>query len=144
MDKAHLGAISPTDISSIPELSMNPLLPRFIALFGANSPDGLITFRQFVETLSVFSPRTPLSLKIDFAFRLYDVKADGYISADELSSILKLLVGDHIPESQLDTIAAQTILAADTDGDARLSPEEFEAAMRHLPNFSADLLTIAF
>ena len=123
---------------------MNPLLPRLIAVFAGNSPDGLITFRRFVETLSVFSPKAPLQQKIDFAFRLYDVQGDGYITADEVIHILKLLVGSNLPDSQLETIAMQTIQAGDTDGDNRLSPAEFANAMERLPNFSAGLLTISF
>ena len=144
IDKSHAGAICVADISSIPELSMNPLLPRIISVFAGNNQEGLITFRQFVETLSVFSSKASPKQKIDFAFKLYDVQGDGFITCDEVTHILNLLVGNNLPSSKLDAIALQTIQAADKDGDDRISRSEFEVAITSLPNWSPDLLTITF
>lgn len=143
LDKAGVGVIRLEDFKAIPELSMNPLLNRIVSLFGAETNDE-ITFRQFVVTLAVFSPKTEIAKKIEFAFRLYDVHGDGYITSDDVLEVLKLMVGDNLPEAQLRNIADQTIAASDLTGDNRLSLQEFESSMRALPNFSETILTINF
>lgn len=47
---------------SIPELAMNPLAVRVISLF--TTYDEHINFKQFIQTLNVFSPKAPLKDKI--------------------------------------------------------------------------------
>eukprot|EP01119_Soliformovum_irregulare_P011190 TRINITY_DN2788_c0_g1_i1.p1 TRINITY_DN2788_c0_g1~~TRINITY_DN2788_c0_g1_i1.p1 ORF type:complete len:119 (-),score=21.49 TRINITY_DN2788_c0_g1_i1:43-399(-) len=107
---------------------MNPLAPRVISIFNANKDDQ-ISFKQFVQTLSVFSPRASKEEKLKFTFKVYDVKGDGFIDAEELSEVLKMMVGNHLTETQLQTIVEKTMSEADKDGDDLISQPEFEAAM---------------
>lgn len=58
-------------------------------------------------------------------FRIYDVRNDGYITADELYEILKTMVGNHLTDKQLMEIAEQTVQEADLDKDGKISFDEF-------------------
>ena len=80
-----------------------------------------------------------------FAFRIYDIDNDGYISNGELFQVesnathimtffsflyfmfqvLKMMVGNNLKETQLQQIVDKTILFADKDGDGKISFEEF-------------------
>ena len=59
------------------------------------------------------------------AFRIYDIDRDGYISNGELFQVLKMMVGTNLKDAQLQQIVDKTIINADTDGDGKVSFEEF-------------------
>ena len=67
------------------------------------------------------------------AFKIYDMDKDGYISNGELFQVLKMMVGNNLKDAQLQQIVDKTIIHADTDGDGKISFEEF-CAVRQLPN----------
>lgn len=132
LDRQHTGTLDANALLMIPELAMNPLHPRLIAIFkNAN-------FRQFVANISAFSGRSDPQAKADFAFRVYDVDADGFISEDDLRKIFHMLVGDHVPPDTLDTVIGKVITDADTDGDGRISRHDFSGAL-DLPAIAANL-----
>ncbi len=62
---------------------------------------------------------------MQFAFQIYDMDGDGYISNGELFQVLKMMVGDNLNEVQLQQIVDKTILEADIDRDGKISYEEF-------------------
>ena len=64
-----------------------------------------------------------------FAFKIYDVDKDGYISNGELFQVLKLMVGSNLKDTQLQQIVDKTIIYADKDGDGRVSFDEFCAVV---------------
>lgn len=59
------------------------------------------------------------------AFKIYDIDRDGYISNGELFQVLKMMVGNNLKDTQLQQIVDKTIINADTDGDGKISFEEF-------------------
>ena len=63
--------------------------------------------------------------KLHFAFRMYDLNGNDYISKEELLAVLTMMVGANIKTEQLLSIAERTIIEADTDHDNLISFEEF-------------------
>ncbi|MDE3722998.1 EF-hand domain-containing protein [Nocardiopsis sp. N85] len=57
-------------------------------------------------------------------FALVDIDGDGLISADELTALMRNL-GDECTDEQ----AADVVRSMDTDGDSRISLEEFARFM---------------
>ena len=56
LDRAKNGRVSVEELTLVPELSMNPLCTRIVALFDDDGGGG-VTFHQFVHTLAVFPMR---------------------------------------------------------------------------------------
>ncbi|KXN71831.1 calcineurin regulatory subunit B [Conidiobolus coronatus NRRL 28638] len=124
LDKDGSGGIDKEEFLSIPQISNNPLAHRLLAVFDEDG-GGDINFQEFINTLSTFSDKGRPEEKLRFAFRIYDIDRDGYISNGELYIVLKMMVGNNLNEANLQQIVDKTIREADRDGDGKISFEEF-------------------
>ena len=80
---------------------------------------------EFIRGCSLFSVNCDKESKLKFAFKVYDIDQDGFISNGELFQVLKTMVGNNLTDKQLQQIVDKTILYADKDGDGKISYEEF-------------------
>ena len=97
---------------------------RMIAIFDEDG-GGDVDFQEFVSGLSAFSSKGNKEEKLRFAFKVYDIDRDGYISNGELFIVLKMMVGSNLKDVQLQQIVDKTIMEADKDHDGKISFEEF-------------------
>ena len=128
LDKDKSGTIEKEEFLSIPGVASNPLAPRLMEVFDEDG-GGDIDFQEFVGALSVFSGKSTKDEKLKFAFKVYDIDRDGYISNGELFIVLKMMVGKNLEDEQLQQIVDKTIMEADLDGDGKLSFDEFNKAV---------------
>lgn len=96
-----------------------------IAIFDEDG-GGDVDFQEFVSGLSAFSSKGNKEEKLRFAFKVYDIDRDGFISNGELFIVLKMMVGNNLKDNQLQQIVDKTIMEADKDGDGKISFEEFK------------------
>lgn len=96
-----------------------------IAIFDDDG-SGSVDFGEFISGLSAFSSKGNKEEKLLFAFKVYDIDRDGYISNGELFIVLKMMVGQNLKDTQLQQIVDKTIIQADKDGDGKISFEEFQ------------------
>ncbi|KAF4524667.1 hypothetical protein B566_EDAN012249, partial [Ephemera danica] len=100
--------------------------------------DGAIEFEEFIRALSITS-RGNLDEKLHWAFRLYDVDNDGYITREEMYNIVDAIyqmVGqqptgddDNTPQKRVDKIFNQM----DKNHDDKLTMEEFREGSKADP-----------
>ena len=128
LDKDSSGTISKEEFLSIPGIGSNPLGSRMIEIFDKDN-SGDIDFKEFITGLSIFSTRGQKEDKLKFAFEIYDMDKDGYISNGELFLVLKKMVGNNLDDDQLQQIVDRTIMENDQDGDSKLSFVEFKHAV---------------
>uniref|UniRef100_A0A1I8HXX5 Calcineurin subunit B type 1 n=1 Tax=Macrostomum lignano TaxID=282301 RepID=A0A1I8HXX5_9PLAT len=107
------GSLSVDEFMSLPELQQNPLVQRVIDIFDTDQ-NGEVDFKEFIDGVSQFSVKGDKEAKLRFAFKIYDIDKDGFISNGEL-----------FQDTQLQQIVDKTIIFADKDGDGRISYEEF-------------------
>ncbi|KAH8868797.1 Calcineurin subunit B type 1 isoform 1 [Schistosoma japonicum] len=124
LDLDGSGSLSVKEFMSLPELQQNPLVARVIEIFDTDG-NGEVDFKEFIDGMSQFSVKGEKEAKLKFAFKIYDMDKDGYISNGELFQVLKMMVGNNLKDTQLQQIVDKTIMFADKDGDGRISFEEF-------------------
>lgn len=106
-------------------------------VFDENS-DGSIEFEEFIRALSITS-RGSLDEKLQWAFKLYDVDNDGYITRDEMYNIVDAIyqmVGqapnsedENTPQRRVDKIFSQM----DKNNDDKLTLDEFREGSKADP-----------
>lgn len=128
LDKDSSGTISKEEFLSIPGVASNPLASRLLETFDKDG-SGDVDFQEFITGLSIFSTRGVKEDKLRFAFEIYDMDKDGFISNGELYLVLKMMVGKNLDKDQLQQIVDRTIMENDEDGDGKLSFVEFKRAV---------------
>ena len=131
IDRDKSGTLEPSEFFEIPELANNPLVKRVIAVLDRNK-DGNISFLEFVQGLNSLSAGASQEDKLRFAFQIYDINNDGFISNGELFEVLKMMVGSNLNDTQLQQLVDRTIVKADTDFDGKISFDEFKVMVRDL------------
>jgi serine/threonine-protein phosphatase 2B regulatory subunit len=97
------GTIERDEFLALPQISSNPLATRMIAIFDEDG-GGDVDFQEFVSGLSAFSSKGNKEEKLRFAFRVYDIDRDGFISNGELFIVLKMMVGSNLKDQQLQQV----------------------------------------
>merc|ERR1719334_2740143 len=126
IDRDNDGLLTKKEFLEIKELKQNPLVGRVLSVFDIDGND-CVDFKEFITALSVFcgTGEENVREKLNFAFQIYDVNSDGYISNGDLFHVLKIMVGDNLGDEALQQLVDRTILQADQDGDGKISYEEF-------------------
>uniref|UniRef100_A0ACD5T833 Uncharacterized protein n=1 Tax=Avena sativa TaxID=4498 RepID=A0ACD5T833_AVESA len=98
--------------------------------------NGVIEFGEFVRSLSIFHPKASVSDKTKFAFRLYDLRGTGYIEKEELREMVVALLDESdlcLSDSAVEEIVDNTFRQADSNGDGRIDPKEWEEFVKKNP-----------
>ncbi|CDH52380.1 neuronal calcium sensor 1 [Lichtheimia corymbifera JMRC:FSU:9682] len=102
--------------------------------------NGTIDFKEFICSLSVTS-RGPMDEKLQWAFKLYDIDNDGYITYEEMLQIVEAIykmVGRIVqlpPDEDTPEKRARKIFTMmDLDNDGRVTMEEFRMGSRKEPS----------
>ncbi|KAJ1800303.1 Calcineurin subunit B [Coemansia sp. RSA 2399] len=125
LDKDNSGTIDKDEFLSIPQLANNPLSGRLIDIFDTDG-GGDVDFKEFITGLSTFSSKGKKEEKLRFAFKIYDMDRDGFISNGELFHVLRMMVGNNLTPAQVQQIVDKTIRDADKNGDGKIDFEEFQ------------------
>ncbi|CDO66981.1 protein phosphatase 2b regulatory subunit, putative [Plasmodium reichenowi] len=131
LDTNKNGQLDPNELFDVPEICDNPLVKRVISIFDSNS-DGKVSFVEFLVGITKLASSTDDFQKKKFAFDVYDINKDGMISNGELFTVMKMMVGNNLNDTQLQQLVDRTILQADKDGDGMISFEEFKDMISHM------------
>ncbi|KFM72164.1 Calcium and integrin-binding protein 1, partial [Stegodyphus mimosarum] len=119
----------------MPEFQNNPFSSRICDIFSSER-DGHWSFEDFLDMVSVFSPNAPADKKAEYAFNIYDFDQDGYLSKEDLETLICFLTaGEHLDRREIEETIEKTMEEADIDKDGMLSPGEFKHVLMKCPDF---------
>ncbi|KAL1326414.1 hypothetical protein HN51_036508 [Arachis hypogaea] len=99
--------------------------------------NGVIEFTEFVRSLSIFHPNTSPEKKIEFAFRLFDLRQTGYIGHNELKEMVLATLTESdvtVPDDIVESIVGKTMREADSNGDGKIDGKEWKEYVRKNPS----------
>ncbi|PIN27112.1 Ca2+/calmodulin-dependent protein phosphatase (calcineurin subunit B), EF-Hand superfamily protein [Handroanthus impetiginosus] len=116
--------------------------------------NGVIEFGEFVRSLAIFHPNAPVSDKVAFVFRLYDLRSTGYIEKEELKEMVLALLRESdliLSEDVIEIIVDKTFGEADMKGDGRIDIDEWKEFVSKNPSIIKNMtlpylmdITLAF
>lgn len=102
----------------------------------SSSNDNALSFEDFLDMISVFSDEAPRSVKVEYAFRIYDFDEDDMISEYDLEQIVNRLTGvQQLGQEDMKQLIENVFKEADLDEDKWLSFAEFEHVISKAPDF---------
>ncbi|KAK7318093.1 hypothetical protein RJT34_02791 [Clitoria ternatea] len=99
--------------------------------------NGVIDFGEFVRSLSVFHPNASEEKKIEFAFKLFDLRQTGYIDPYQLKEMVLATLNESdvtLPDDVADSIVEKTMKEVDSKGDGKIDNEEWREYMAKNPS----------
>jgi len=88
--------------------------------------DGTISFSEFISMMTRKTSTTDVEAEIRAAFNVFDTDKCGYIKAKELKSVMRS-IGETLTDDEVD----EMINLVDTNGDGKISFEEFVSIINH-------------
>jgi len=144
------------------EFCFNPFAERLCKIFSSEEKEsaetyGDLDFDEYVDLYNVLSPKAKKETKIQTAFRLYDADDDGYLTPDDLTTLLKTVAMTQpaakgssaeakgaggepeglLEEDEVKQIVERVMRECDIDGNGRLSYAEFAKVLGRIPEFPA-------
>lgn len=97
----------------------------------------MFSFEDVLGMASLFSEQACPSLKIEYAFPIYDFNENGVVDEEDLQKIvLGLLKSDDVSEDLLMDVMRHVLGESDLDNGGMLSLSEFEHALAKSPDFT--------
>ncbi|CAF1161459.1 unnamed protein product [Rotaria sordida] len=142
--------LSKKQATKLAELRENPFRERIVEVFSSHRDDSL-SFEDFLDMMSVFSEHAPKSVKVSYAFKIYqgintkhrpenEVATPDAIDLYDIKEIIDRLSGKQFNDVDLTKIAEAVINEVDLRADKKITAEIFEYFLSNVPDFPSSFV----
>ncbi|CAB3992535.1 NADPH oxidase 5, partial [Paramuricea clavata] len=113
---------------------------RFFTLFDDNG-DGMIDMKELIAGLELFTNGT-VADKLTFLFRVYDIDGNGYLSEDEMRTVLKSCMEESklkLDDQQVDELMEVLFEEIETNHKGEIGLDQFKAFLSKHPGVTEHL-----
>lgn len=121
-------------ILKMPEVKENPFKERICKVF-SHDGSGNMNFEDFLDMLSVFSESAPRSVKMYYAFRIFDFNGDSLITEEDITQVVTALTRGELGPDEVKIVCEKVLEEADMDDDKAISQTEFQHVITRSPEF---------
>jgi len=122
--------VSIRQLAALPEFADNCFVGRVFELHDQDH-DGIINHEEFLAALrSIRRIAVDPAARMEMAFKLFDLDADGQVSVDDLAKVLQCTAAKGVKPEQLKAAAKHAVAAHDTEGDGGLDLNEFQGMVQ--------------
>lgn len=118
-------------------LKNNPFRRMIVETFSSNKEN--LSFDEFVDMLSSFSPRSPPEIKSQAIFYVFDSRScDGELDKEDLKAVISKMTNCHktqLTSDELDIAASKMFDELNFDCVKNLSMKDFMRALPYVPEF---------
>eukprot|EP01114_Cavostelium_apophysatum_P014104 TRINITY_DN3570_c0_g1_i1.p1 TRINITY_DN3570_c0_g1~~TRINITY_DN3570_c0_g1_i1.p1 ORF type:complete len:207 (-),score=36.64 TRINITY_DN3570_c0_g1_i1:9-629(-) len=118
------------------EMSEESSLARRIFQLWDTNHDQIIEYAEYVRAFRALSDPKE---KLEFSFKVFDLDGDGFISKEELTSMLRCAMKDRgvfvLSDEQVEGLVKQTFEEVDINHDGKISLEEYRRMCVNHPNY---------
>lgn len=94
-----------------------------------------MNFEDFIDMLSVFSEAAPRSVKMYYAFRIFDFNGDSLITEEDITQVVTALTRGELGPDEVKIVCDKVLEEADMDDDKAISQTEFQHVITRSPEF---------
>lgn len=127
-DKDNDGSINAKELGTVMRaLGQNPSVTELRAMVDEVDLDGngVIDFEEFLEMIVKEMNKTDTEEEMREAFKIFDRSGNGFITAKELKHGM-VYMGERLSDEEVEEMMRE----ADSDGDGRISFEDFKILMK--------------
>jgi Ca2+-binding EF-hand superfamily protein len=120
----------------MPQLKENPFAKRTLDIFIATD-SGQMTFIEFLDMVSTFSPKNSREKKTAHAFQIFDIDQDGLISREDMYVMLDMITDEPLNESVKKKVVDEVLIEVNKNDADGLNTEDFHYAISRSPDFAS-------
>ncbi|KAG5890909.1 hypothetical protein JTB14_024907 [Gonioctena quinquepunctata] len=120
-----------------PELKYNPFKDRIFKVFSSLKDDKM-SFEDMLDLCSVMSEKCPAEVKASYAFQIFDFDDDNAVGEDDLTEVMKRLVGGtgFVGSDEQKRIIDILLENMDLTSNGSVGEQEFIHAVGKMPEFT--------
>jgi calcium and integrin-binding protein 1 len=123
-------------VTHMAELKVNPFARRILDIFIATD-NGQMSFLEFLDMVSTFSPKNSVEKKTSHAFQIFDKDQDGLLSREDMYNMLDMITDEPLKENVKKKVVDEIFIEVNKENAEGLNTEDFHYAISRAPDFAS-------